>query len=308
VRVLRAHVELARAEANEIKGEVLRSLALGGFALAAVLLCAFLVFLGLILFLGEWLFGSLGWGVLLGSELLIASAVIAVLLALRSSGIGRACAIALVVGLIVAIVFGTNALAIAYRQIAQAFPAASDPGDISFAVGAAIGALVFGIVGLAIGARQGTAGSIIGSTVGGAAVGVLLGLVGAGLVRLTLNPLSRPMMVGAIIWGVATMLVAGIAVVQTYGRRAGLGAAVAGLAVGGLFGAFTAITFSWHVAIAIGIAVFLALAPAIAGAYAANGGIDIEGLKARYIPQATIDTSRETIEWAKARVPWGRRP
>ena len=42
------------------------------------------------------------------------------------------------------------------------------------------------------------------------------------------------------------------------------------------------------------------------GAFAASGGIDLEALKARYIPQATIDTTKETIEWAQARIP-GRR-
>jgi hypothetical protein len=166
--------------------------------------------------------------------------------------------------------------------------------------------VVVGIVGLVLGARQGTASGAIGGLVGGAAAGALLGLLGAGLVRLTLNPLSRPMMIGAIIWGLASMLVAGIAGARTAGWRAGLGAAAAGLVLGGLFGAFTAITFSWQVAIAIGIALFLGLAPAIAGAYAANGGIDPEALKARYIPQATIDTTKETIEWAKARMPGGR--
>ena len=47
---------------------------------------------------------------------------------------------------------------------------------------------------------------------------------------------------------------------------------------------------------------------ALAGAFAANGGIDLEALKARYIPQATIDTTKETIEWAQSRMPGGRRP
>ena len=89
------------------------------------------------------------------------------------------------------------------------------------------------------------------------------------------------------------------------GQGAVAGAGI-GLVVGGLFGAFSAITFTWHVAIAIGLAVLLGLAPALAGAFAANGGIDFEALKARYIPQATIDTTKETIEWAQARMP-GRR-
>jgi hypothetical protein len=305
IRVLRAHLDLARAEADEIKSEVTRTAALGGVAFASLILVAFLLPIGLFLFLGETLFGSLGWGVLHGTLLLVAAAVFAVLLALRSAGLGRAMAIAFAIGLVVTIVFGTNALAIAYRQIADVFPAAADPGDVSFAVGAGIGVVIFGIVGVVLGARAGTAGAAIGGLVGGAAAGALLGLLGAGLVRLTLNPLSRPMMIGAIIWGLASMLVAGIAGARTAGWRAGLGAAVAGLVLGGLFGAFTAITFSWQVAIAIGIALFLGLAPAIAGVYAANGGIDLEALKSRYIPQATIDTAKETMEWAKARMPGG---
>ena len=34
-------------------------------------------------------------------------------------------------------------------------------------------------------------------------------------------------------------------------------------------------------------------------------GIDVEGLKARFIPQVTIDTAKESLEWAKDRVPTG---
>ena len=66
VRVVRAHVDLAKAEANEIKGEALRALALGGLAAASAIFLVFLLLIGLMLFIGEWLFGSLGWGVLLG--------------------------------------------------------------------------------------------------------------------------------------------------------------------------------------------------------------------------------------------------
>ena len=122
VRVVRAHVDLAKAEANEIKGEVLRALALGGLAAASAIFLVFLLLIGLMLFLGEWLFGSLGWGVLLGAELLIAAAVFAVLGIVRSSGLTRAFAIALAVGIVVSIVLGTNVLNTLYRQLAIQFP------------------------------------------------------------------------------------------------------------------------------------------------------------------------------------------
>ncbi len=307
IRVVRAHIELAKAEANEIKDEVLRALALGGLAAACLVLVAFLVPIGLFLFFGEWLFGSLGWGVLHGTEFLVALAVFAVLAALRSSGLPKALAIALAVGIVVSIVFGTNILNTAYRQIAQLFPPQADPGDVSFAVGAAVGAVFLGILGLVIGAGARTANSAISGLVAGIAGGALLGLLAAGLVRLALNPDSRPMIVGMLIWALAALLV-GIFAGSRYGSRAAAYGALIGLIAGGLFGAFTAITFSWHVAIAIGLAVFLGLATALAAAFAANGGIDIEALKARYMPQATIDTTKETIEWAQARMPGGRRP
>ena len=305
--MIRAHIDLAMAEANEIKGEVLRTLALGGVAAACLVFVAFLLLIGLCLFLGEWLFGSLGWGVLLGSELMIAVAVFAVLAALRSARLGTALAIGFAIGLVAAIVFGTNVLNTIYRDIASQFATQADPGDISFAVGAGIGALIGAIVGLLAGARGGTAGSAAGGLFGGAIAGALLGLVGAGLVRLAINPDSRPMIVGVLIWALAAGVVGLVAGSRTSGRLAliGLGA---GIVFGGLFGAFSAITFSWHVAIAIGLALFLGIAPAVAGAFAASGGIDIEAIKARYMPQATIDTTKETLEWAKSRMPGGGRP
>lgn len=307
IRVVRAHIDLAKAEANEIKGEILRSLALGSIAAACLILVAFLVPIGLFLFFGEWLFGSLGWGVLHGTEFLVAVAVFAVLTALRSSGLPKAIAIAFAVGLIVSIVFGTTILNTAYRQIAALFPPQSDPGDISFAVGAGIGAVVFGIVGLLLGARGGTPKAAFAGLLAGALGGALLGLIAAGLVRLALNPDSRPMIVGLLIWAVAAAVI-GLIIGSRYGSRGALSGIGIGLVAGGALGAFTAITFTWHVAIAIGIALFLALATAFAAVFAVNGGIDLEELKARYIPQATIDTTKETIEWAQARMPGGRRP
>ncbi len=304
--MVRAHIELAKTEANEIKDEVLRTLALGGLAALSLIFVVFLLLIGLFLFLGEWLFGSLGWGVLLGTEFLIATAVFGVLAALRSSGLARAFAIAFAIGLVVSIVFGTNVLNTLYRQIASQFATTADPGDVSFAVGAAIGAGLVGIGGLLFGARGGTPSGAVGGLVGGLIVGALLGLLAAGLVRLAINPDSRPMVVGILIWAVVGLIVGAFVGGRLGGGQGAVTGAGIGLVVGGLFGAFSAITFAWHVAIAIGLAVLLAAAPAIAGAFAANGGIDFEALKARYIPETTIETTKETLEWAQARMP-GRR-
>jgi hypothetical protein len=59
------------------------------------------------------------------------------------------------------------------------------------------------------------------------------------------------------------------------------------------------------VAVAIGIAAWFAIALALMAAEVASNGIDVEALKKRFIPQSTIDTTKETIEWAKARIPRG---
>ena len=81
-----AHVDLAKAEAGEIMGEVKRVAVLAGVAFGALFVVGFLVPIGLFLFVGDWLFGSIGWGVLHGLLFLVATAVNAVLVALGVSG------------------------------------------------------------------------------------------------------------------------------------------------------------------------------------------------------------------------------
>ncbi len=81
-RLLASHVELAKAELGEIAAEIGRVALLAGIAFVALLVAAFLVPIGLLLFLGEWIFGSIGWGVLLGGTGLVAVAILAVLVAL----------------------------------------------------------------------------------------------------------------------------------------------------------------------------------------------------------------------------------
>ncbi len=74
---VRAHIDLAKAEMDEIGREIGRASGLAAAAIALVILMSLLVAIGGMLFTGEWIFGSIGWGVLLGAELLIAVAVTA---------------------------------------------------------------------------------------------------------------------------------------------------------------------------------------------------------------------------------------
>lgn len=81
-RLLTAHIELGKAEIGEISAEIGRVAVLGGIAFVSLLLLGLLLPIGGLLFLGEWLLGSIGWGVLLGSVLLLDLALILILVAL----------------------------------------------------------------------------------------------------------------------------------------------------------------------------------------------------------------------------------
>ena len=173
-RLLGTHIDLARAEASEIGGEIKRVALLGGVAIGALISLSLLLPIGLLLFLGDLVFGSIGWGVLLGSTVLVDIAILAVLVALGVSGarIGQALLVALIIAVVI----------------------------------------------LAIG--------------------------------LALHVAARP-------WA------------------------------------------------ALSVFVLLAAWPAAAGYGVARAGIDTDALKARFYPSQTIDTTKETIEWVRARTPLG---
>jgi hypothetical protein len=244
---IRAHIDLARAELDEIKGEVARAAGLAAVAVAVLILAALLVSVAGILFLGEWIFGSIGWGVLLGAELLIAIAITAVLAALRVPGLGRDVVSALLPGFVVALILGLNLPNQLFAAIGSALTLGVDPAVRPLVVGVVLVALVGAVVGLVAAIRS-----------GGGAGAILVGLFGGAL-------------------------------------------------AGMLFGAFLAVEFGWRVSIALGVATFLLAWPVLMGLRTKRQGIDIEVLKARFYPATTIDTTKESIEWAKARVQRGPR-
>ena len=303
--LVRAHVDLAKAEASEIGDEIKVVAAGAGIALVSLILIAFLVPIGTLLFLGEWLFGSLGWGVLHGTEFLALLAVGAVLAVLHAGRVARSILLAFIAGVVVAILFGTNAPNQLYSLIADQVGTIADPGPIAFAAGAAIGAAVFGLLGAFAGARNGSAGDAFKGLLGGAIIGALIGVLAGGLARLFADEGSRPMVVGLLIVGTVLALVGLYVGARTRDPGNAITGLLAGFALGGALGAFSAITFTWHVAVAIGIAAWFAIALALMAAEVASNGIDVEALKKRFIPQSTIDTTKETIEWAKARIPRG---
>ena len=242
VAFAQAHVALAKAEAGQIKGEIAWISAFIAVAAALGILLLFLVPIGGILFAGEWIFGSIGWGLLLGTELLIAVIVAAILLGLKVEGLAGDLPIPAIIGVLVALVLGASLPNLLFTRIGEALMLNVDVAARPLLVALALLALISAVIGLIVGAKIG-------------------------------------------------------------GARGAIGGLVAFALAGALAGAFLAIDFGWRVGIALGLAVFLAAVVAKMGLHVKTAGIDPEVLKARFVPQQSIDTAKETLAWAKDRVP-----
>jgi hypothetical protein len=218
-RLVQAHVDLARAELADILDEVKRLLGLIGAAIGIAILASLLLLIGSLLFLGEWLFGSIGWGVLLGTLLLIDVAAMLVLAALDVPGRRLGTAVGL----------------------ADSVAAQYDPNTRAVLLAAGASAAVLAILGFLAGLRGGFRGAL-GSLVGWAVVGGLLGL---------LTVASLPATVGA----------------------------------------------------ALGALAWLVTWPLLAARAVMREGIDGEAMKRKFTPEATIELTKETIEWVRERTP-----
>ena len=179
--LVQAHVDLAKTELSAIAGEVGRVAALLAAAIVVVILAGLLGMIGTALFLGEWLLGSIGWGVLHGILAFSGIAVTVGLLALGVGGdrIGRS----LVVGIAVAVVVG---VALGLEWPNQAYAAAGDsarlnlnPADRPLVVGLLIGALVGVLIGIPSAIRVESGGGRLAVIVGLAILGAAAGAFSA---------------------------------------------------------------------------------------------------------------------------------
>jgi hypothetical protein len=176
-RLATAHLDLARAELAAIVDDAKQVALQVGLALALLLFIALLVPVGMTLFLGEWVFGSMGWGILHGTLFSVAIAVVLVLMALRVSRsyLAGTLAAAVLAGAAVAIVLGLAWPNAVYTAIGDSLAIAVDPGVRPLVVGMAVGGIVVGLIGLGVGAWLGGVRSALGVLVAGAVIGVLLG-------------------------------------------------------------------------------------------------------------------------------------
>jgi uncharacterized membrane protein YqjE len=201
--LVKAHVELARAEFADILDEIKRVALLVGLAFAALITVSLLLPIGLSLFIGETLFGSLGWGVLHGTLLLLGAATAAILVALGAGGrVGLDFLIGALSGLAVGLLLGLNLTNRLWTSIGTSFASTIGADIRPLIVGALVCAIVLGLLGLIAGARGGGfIGAFVGA-VGGAIFGALLGA----LTSVALGPrvgAAIGLTVALIIWPIA---------------------------------------------------------------------------------------------------------
>ena len=91
------------------------------------------------------------------------------------------------------------------------------------------------------------------------------------------------------------------------GIRSGFGHAWGRLLVWAIIGVFvgllTVVSIPGTVGAALGVLVFLITWPVLAGRDVIRTGIDGDALTKKFVPQQTIDLTKETIEWVRARTP-----
>jgi hypothetical protein len=217
--------------------------ALAGMAIGVLVFAALLLGIGGILFLGEWLFGSMGWGVLLGTLLLVDIAFMAMLLALDVKGarLGTSLLIAAVVGVAIGFVLGFDLPHRGWQALGEAVAPTINATDRTVNLAVGVSAAVLGLLGFVLGIRGGLKSAIIGL--------IALAIVGA------------------------------------------------------LIGWLTSAAVALQVGAALGVLVALILWPVLAGADLIRSGVDGEAIKKRFTPTETIELTKETIEWVRARTP-----
>ena len=289
VALIRSHIHLAKAEFAEIGGELKRASVLGGTALLLLLFASGMLVVGLLLFVGEALFGSIGWGVLDGSELLLGVGVLLVL-AIIDLDWGRAistCVIAIAVGLVV-----TGFLLVDWSWLAGRIL----PASVALLPELAVAVVLLGVVGALLGSGAGRQG-VISSLIGGAVLGVI--------VRLALGTFAPLSVMLAVAAGTVILGTVGAFLGSGFGSgwtRIGLGT---GALLGGLLGLLAGVPTGPRVAAAIGVNAWLLLWPAVAAYFVFRNGVDTTKLRERFVPDVTISTTKETIEWVRQQMPLG---
>jgi hypothetical protein len=82
-----------------------------------------------------------------------------------------------------------------------------------------------------------------------------------------------------------------------------LGIPILGAVAGAVVGRLTSFEIAGNVGAALGVLVALIAWPGLAASDLASAGVDQEALKEKFKPKETINLTKETIEWVRARTP-----
>ncbi len=218
--LVQAHIDLLKAELAVAGRQLAVIVGMAVAILVLLVLTGLLIVIGMCLFLGEWLFGSMGWGILHGSLVFIA---LAVPLGLDLAGGWRgATTRGLVAGLVVTIglwiLFASNVLRDLAVQagdaVAPSFAVepAIWPSVVGFGAGAVVG-LVIGGIALTRSSPRPRGRQLVGALVG---IAVVAGLVGGILGSVTFDTK------GALAVSLTLGLLAWIAIMVTLALARGL--------------------------------------------------------------------------------------
>ena len=156
-------------------------MALAAVAIVVVILAGLLGIIGVALFIGEWLLGSLGWGVLHGILAFVAIAVAAGLMAAGVSAdrIARSCVVGVAVAVAVGLALGLEWPNQAYATFGASARLAVNSADRPLIVGLLVGALIGVLIGIAAAVRIESGGGRFGAIVGLAFAGAVVGAFSA---------------------------------------------------------------------------------------------------------------------------------
>ncbi len=303
----------------DISDRIKRVVAFAGIAVAAGIAASLLLSVGLPLFLGEWIFGSMGWGLLHGLLFLTAIIVAMVLLviAMPASRIAFGFGVGLLVALAVSVVLGLNLTNRLWGLAGDALlpQAAPDVRPLAAAMvvlplGLAVLSGLAGLAGGAVGRRDDGSGP---PSLSRAAVGALPAAAYGGWLAAFAYAYSA-----GIAWFDPALLALAVAVTvaialtlavasRTRPGRGLLGGMSGGAAIGILLALLTALALGPRVGVALGVTLgLIAWIGTMAVAAMRREGFDFAEYGKSFKPQQTIDMTKETIEWARARMPLSR--
>jgi hypothetical protein len=315
-----AHIELAKAEFEEISGEVKKVAGLAGIAIAAAIFAALILGIGGTLFYGDWLFGSIGWGILHGVLFLAAIAVSSIVVAagVEPSRIAIGVVSGFLVTVAISIILGASLTNLLWSVAADNFLPLADEDIRPLAAAVVIVPVALGLLLALLNFISTLANDDRRSAIRAPSVQerlVVAAPTAAYVAWLTAFIYAYTQAVAWFDWRLLGAAAAGAVVVLVVGAvignwRSGF-ALLTGLAIGVglglLIAVFSSIAFGWQVGIAIGITFGLIAWVGMAAYEATHLEFDEETMKKRFWPEVTINTTKETIEWAKARMPLSRK-